>query len=222
MNQLRWDPTLREWVAYASTARTARFYRRPSTARWTRPDRAAFRPRCHASPTTSWSSRTGSPHSRPTPRSPRREEPCSPPRLRGVASARWSYTRTTTATLLPWRGSEPDRGVGRPLRGARLRGLRRVRLYLREQGRGHRRHAAPPARPDLRLPFYPSTARQRARGGTAIPFAERGSLPTLRPPVRGARGRAARRRERASTAFVPFYAHFPYEAHLYAGAAHPP
>src|SRR5918998_3200419 len=77
---------------------------------------------------------------------------------------------------------QPRRGVGRPLRGAGIVGLRGLRLYLREQGRGDRRDAPPPARPDLRLPLYPPTPREGARGCPGVPFAQRRPLPALRPP----------------------------------------
>src|SRR5215217_4374660 len=88
---------------------------------------------------------------------------------------------------------QPRRGVGRPLRGARLPGLRAIRLHLREQGRGHRRDAAPPARPDLRLSLYPSASREGAPRRQRAPL--RGPLPALRSPLTGTRGRTPNRRQ---------------------------
>ena len=52
-----------------------------------------------------------------------------------------------------------DRGVGRPHRGALGAAGHRAGLPVREPRRGDRRDAAPPARPDLRLPLRHARAR---------------------------------------------------------------
>ncbi|CAA9449763.1 MAG: Galactose-1-phosphate uridylyltransferase, partial [uncultured Rubrobacteraceae bacterium] len=86
---------------------------------------------------------------------------------------------------------QPRPRLGRPLRGARLFRLCRIRLRLREQGRGHRGDLAPPARPDLRLPLRPAPPEKRTRVRPRLPRRER-LLPALRPARRGARRRPAR------------------------------
>ena len=50
---------------------------------------------------------------------------------------------------------------------------RRLRAALREQGRGGRRDAAPPPRPNLRLPRRAAPARPRAAGRRAAPRPDR-------------------------------------------------
>ena len=101
-------------------------------------------------------------------------------------------------------------------RGARRQRTGRLRLHLREQGRGYRGDPAPPARPDLRLPIHPTASRKGAASGKRVQGAKRRPLPALRPALPGARGRPqGTAKSEHFTAFIPFYAHFPYEAHVY-------
>ena len=84
-------------------------------------------------------------------------------------------------------------------------------LHLREPRRRGRRDAAPPARPDLRLPVPAAGARARARGRRA---------PRRLRAVRAARARARAAggaccsRTTSVVAYVPYAARWPYEAHV--------
>ena len=83
-----------------------------------------------------------------------------------------------------------DVGLAPPLRRARRARGRRLRVHLREPRRRGRRHAAPPARPDLRLPVPAARAQARAR---------RRRAPRRLRAVHAARARARRTRSASCT-----------------------
>src|SRR5215204_6150980 len=84
---------------------------------------------------------------------------------------------------------KPHRGLSRPLQRAWSQRRGRLRLHLREQGRGHWCDSAPSARPDLRLPIHPPASCDGAGSKPRVQGAKRRPLPALRPPLPGARGR---------------------------------
>ena len=107
------------------------------------------------------------------------------------------HRQTTTApsrTLTPQRAEDADVGLAPPLPRARRARGRRLRVHLREPRRRGRRHAAPPPRPDLRLPVH--AARARARAG-------RRRAPRRLRAVLAARRRAARTAGASSTRTTP-------------------
>ena len=108
------------------------------------------------------------------------------------------------------------RGLGRPHRGAGRAGRRRAGVPVREPGRGDRRHPAPPARPDLRLPVRDAAdARHAGRRPAPTGSATGGNL--FATSLAAERRRATRvvGGRRDWVAFVPFAARWPFEVHLF-------
>ena len=110
---------------------------------------------------------------------------------------------------------QPHPRLDRPLQRTRRARLRGLRVHLREQGQGDRRHAEPSARPDLRVPVHPAggqtgdaprrpiTWRRPADASSATSWPRRS--PTAAGSWRGTTD---------FVAFIPFYARYPYEVHI--------
>ena len=113
-------------------------------------------------------------------------------------------------TLSPHPRPHRHRGVGRPHRRAVRAARHRAGLPVREPRRGDRRHAPPPARPDLRVPLHHAAHDEPARldRPRGRPTCSRGSSSSS-----AASERVILQGEHW-TAFVPFAARWPLEVHL--------
>ena len=139
---------------------------------------------------------------------------------RPSAAARSSASPATTSRRSPTspveRVAHRHRRVGRPHRGAGRRSPEVEQVFCFEnRGQRDRRDAAPPARPDLRLPLRPARTQPLLDAGRRPPRAHR-PAPRRRHPRRRARPTARGSSSRAThwTAYVPFAARWPVEVHL--------
>ena len=184
--QLRYDPLTGEWVAIAAP-RMDRTFLPP----------ADVCPLCPTGPGTGDRDprqrlrRGGVREPVPVASRPAGHQPPAPRRRRtavAVRSRRSAAVRcvcftsdhdSTFATLTRRPGPHGHRGLGRPHRGAVGDARRRAGVLLREPRRRDRRHADPPARPDLRIPVcdrrapsassrWPREHRERT-GGNLLP-----------------------------------------------------
>ena len=105
---------------------------------------------------------------------------------------------STFADLSPGAGPHRDRRLGRPHRRAGRPPRGRAGLLLREPRPADRRHAAPPARPDLRVSLCAATLRGHPGAGHRAPRAHRPAARCRHPRGRaGGQGRGSS--PRAST-----------------------
>ena len=189
MTELRWNPTVREWVSTASHrqdrpqmpdrlvpvlpglgARAGPLRRSTSTP--TTFPRSPFRrpsPPSRATISTASRARTGSAMSSST-------IPTTTPRCRSFPLEH--LVKLVKLWRQPLRRAEGD--AGHPLR-----------LDFRKQGRGDWRHHAASARADLRVSVHSAAGGEGTRGG-ARPLSGASAVPLLRHPEEGAPRRAAR------------------------------
>src|SRR6266487_2419598 len=111
--------------------------------------------------------------------------------------------RLLVRRAVPAPGQDRARGLDRPDAGARRAARDQAGVLLREPGRGDRRHAAPPARADLRVPVRGAEAGPDGDAGPRVRGRQRRREPVRRHGRGRGGGRGARRDQERALGGVP-------------------